>query len=282
LARKEKKYHFIYKTTNLLSGRYYIGAHSTDDLDDGYLGSGNRLRRAIKKHGKENFSREILEFCESREDLYERECEIVNLDEIAKEECINLTVGGFGGSGPGELGNKRFKELLETDEEFRVSFSNKMRNTGLTRVKNGDILFGGKSFNWNGKNLSEETKKKLSEAKKGKGKGESNSQYGTCWITNGEEVKKIKKEELPQYESEGWQSGRKIKEVYYCKECGDIKKSKGSAYCNKCARKLRVKVKPPACDILLEEVRTTSQSAVARKYGVSHTTIQNWLKGNDK
>ena len=49
MARKEKKYHFIYKTTNLLSGKYYIGMHSTDNLDDGYLGSGYRLRLAIKK-----------------------------------------------------------------------------------------------------------------------------------------------------------------------------------------------------------------------------------------
>ena len=67
MARKEKKYHFIYKTTNVLSGRYYIGMHSTSNLDDGYLGSGNRLKLAVRKHGKENFIREILEYCESRE-----------------------------------------------------------------------------------------------------------------------------------------------------------------------------------------------------------------------
>ena len=85
MARKEKKYHFIYKTTNILSGRYYIGMHSTDDLEDGYLGSGNRLRLAIRKHGKESFKREILEFCKTREDLKKREIEVVNLDEISKK-----------------------------------------------------------------------------------------------------------------------------------------------------------------------------------------------------
>ena len=62
MARKEKKYHFIYKTTNLLSGKYYIGMHSTDNLDDGYLGSGRRLRYSINKYGKESHKREIIEF----------------------------------------------------------------------------------------------------------------------------------------------------------------------------------------------------------------------------
>ena len=53
MARKEKKYHFIYKTTNLLTGRYYIGMHSTDNLEDGYLGSGKRLRHSVNKYGKD-------------------------------------------------------------------------------------------------------------------------------------------------------------------------------------------------------------------------------------
>ena len=65
-----KKYHFIYKTMNLLSGRYYIGMHSTDELNDGYLGSGTLLRRSINKHGKENHSIEILEFLNSREEFF--------------------------------------------------------------------------------------------------------------------------------------------------------------------------------------------------------------------
>jgi hypothetical protein len=94
MARKEKKYHFIYKTTNLLSGKYYIGMHSTDDLNDGYMGSGKRLRYSINKYGKKNHKVEYLEFFGTREELAAREKEIVSLNEIAKEKCMNLRVGG--------------------------------------------------------------------------------------------------------------------------------------------------------------------------------------------
>jgi hypothetical protein len=44
--------YFIYKTTNLLNGKYYIGMHVTNQIDDGYLGSGKYLNNAIKKYGK--------------------------------------------------------------------------------------------------------------------------------------------------------------------------------------------------------------------------------------
>ena len=58
-----------------------------------------------------------------------------------------------------------------------------------------------------GSRHSEETKKKMSLSQQGKQKGEKNSQYGTCWITNGKESKKIKKEDLIP---NGWKLGRKI------------------------------------------------------------------------
>ena len=78
----EYKYHFIYKITNKLNNKFYIGAHSTNNLNDGYMGSGKMIHLAIKKYGIENFKKEILEYCPNQNKLFERENEIVNKDLI--------------------------------------------------------------------------------------------------------------------------------------------------------------------------------------------------------
>jgi hypothetical protein len=98
MARPKKKYHYIYKTTCNLNGKYYIGMHSTSDLEDGYMGSGKRLRYSIRKHGVENHTKEIIEYLEDRDSLAKREAEIVNKELINDPLCMNLKCGGFGGS----------------------------------------------------------------------------------------------------------------------------------------------------------------------------------------
>lgn len=89
-------YHFIYKTINSLNGKYYYGAHSTKNIDDGYLGSGVALKKAIQKYGKENFYKEIIEFCNGEDEMYLKEEKIV-AEHYKKEECYNVNVGGKGG-----------------------------------------------------------------------------------------------------------------------------------------------------------------------------------------
>lgn len=198
---KEKKYHFIYKTTNLITGKFYVGMHSTNKLNDGYLGSGYKLRRSINKHGKENFKIEILEFFSDRSSLVEREKQLVNEELLKDPLCMNLVFGGNGGfiSVEGyKKGAKKMNELIWKDSSFKER--HKQRN--LKKIKLG--LF---KCDWTGKNHNEETKRKIGEANK-KLIGNKNSQFGTCWITNGTENKKIKKLEiLPN----GWEYGRFIK-----------------------------------------------------------------------
>src|SRR4030067_1662427 len=93
-----RKYHFIYKTTCLVTGKEYYGMHSTDDLNDGYLGSGVILRRSIKKHGKENHVREIFgDFLSDRENLRLKEAEIIDDHRLKDPRCMNLVLGGYGG-----------------------------------------------------------------------------------------------------------------------------------------------------------------------------------------
>ena len=132
MARKEKMFHYIYKTINLLSGKYYIGMHSTDNMDDGYLGSGRRLKYSINKYGKDNHKREILEFCDSREELRLREEEVVNLNEIGKVECMNLRVGG------GQ--NVSYCTYLSDEHKIKIGLANSGENNGMygKRFEMGD------------------------------------------------------------------------------------------------------------------------------------------------
>ena len=90
----EHKYHYFYKITNLLNNHFYYGIHSTDNLNDGYFGSGQRLKMAIKLYGRENFKKEILKFFDSREKLSEYEALIVNENCVADRECYNMAIGG--------------------------------------------------------------------------------------------------------------------------------------------------------------------------------------------
>ena len=211
MPRKPKSTHYLYKTTCIITGRYYIGMHSTSNLEDGYLGSGKRLRYSIRKYGKENHVREILEFFDSRELLIEAEERIVTADLLQDKMCMNLREGGTGGFANEEhqkkcslYGNKKFIEKLRDDPNFFIAFSKKASNGMRKKWAEGKI----KPFNWSGKKHDPETIEKIKETKRETGVGSENSQYGSMWITNGIENKKIKKEDIIP---DGWYKGRKIK-----------------------------------------------------------------------
>jgi len=91
------KYFFVYKTTHIPTGKFYIGKHSTTDLSDGYMGSGIALSKAIRKYGKESFKMEILSFCESDEELSILEGLLVTQETVDDPMSYNLKLGGHGG-----------------------------------------------------------------------------------------------------------------------------------------------------------------------------------------
>ena len=108
-------HYLIYKITNQLNGKIYIGAHKTPNTDDGYMGSGKYLRRAQEKHGIENFTKEILASFETLEEMYAKEAEIVNEDFLVEENTYNIRIGGKGDLSISNLIPYFLNELMTDD-----------------------------------------------------------------------------------------------------------------------------------------------------------------------
>lgn len=214
MPRKKANIHYLYKTTCIITDRYYIGMHSTTNIDDGYMGSGTRLKYSIRKYGKENHTKDIMEFFDSRELLIEGEKKAITPDMLVDKMCMNLKEGGSGGFAnqkhqekTSKAGKLAFLEKLKNDEVFRANHSKKMSDIKKKACLNSEIIKN-LNYDWTGKKHSGETKKLMSEKKKGLGLGETNSQYSTFWITDGVENKKIKCiSEIP----DGWKKGRVIR-----------------------------------------------------------------------
>jgi len=171
MPRKQKTLHYIYKTTCLITKKYYIGMHSAYTLDDGYLGSGKILRKSIRKYGKENHVREIIEFCKTREDLPIRESEIVNKALLADPLCINLILGGTSNiGGPRTSGWK----MPPMTDEHRANLTAARRNR---------------------KPASEETRKKMSDSHKGKVRTEEHKKNNREALKNSKKFQESMKSE---------------------------------------------------------------------------------------
>lgn len=195
------KYHYVYIITNKINHKFYIGKHSTDDLDDGYMGSGIAINKAIQKYGIENFTKRILCFCDSAEDAYKVEEFLVTDNLIKRNDCYNMMVGGVGGPTlngieNGMYGKTHTLEARKKMSEARIGkpswnkgkhFSEESRKKMSESKKASYIKENHPNF---GKHLSEETKRKISEAHKGKEpwlKGKQTPKYE--WLTPSGEIK---------------------------------------------------------------------------------------------
>ena len=91
---EKKKFYIVYQITNKLNDNIYIGVHMTYNINDKYFGSGSNIRKAIKEFGKENFQKIILYNFDSKEEMLEKERELVNEEFVKRGDTYNLHLGG--------------------------------------------------------------------------------------------------------------------------------------------------------------------------------------------
>lgn len=89
-------FYLVYRITNLVNGKIYVGKHSTKDPYDEYFGSGKLINEAIKKYGIENFIKEILFCYDSENDAFLKEEEIVTQEFVDRDDTYNIMLGGRG------------------------------------------------------------------------------------------------------------------------------------------------------------------------------------------
>ena len=94
--KKKQLYFTVYKTTNLVNGKIYIGKHITEDPNDRYLGSGHLFYEAVRKYGVKNFKKEVLFIFDNEKEMLDKERELVNEEFIKDDSNYNLIVGGTG------------------------------------------------------------------------------------------------------------------------------------------------------------------------------------------
>lgn len=206
-------YYTVYKITNIVNGKIYIGSHKTKDLTDNYMGSGKYLKYAQEKYGMTNFKKEVLFIFDTSVQMYAKEAEIVNEEFLTEENTYNLKKGGSGGfdhlndSSDDHIERCKKARSARTDysvggyndKSFAKDCSARGKLVQRTQYPNG--TFGGKTH-------SLESIEKMRESSIGKHDGDKNSQYGTRWIYSKSlnQSKKIQKTEpIP----DGWVLGRK-------------------------------------------------------------------------
>jgi hypothetical protein len=206
---------------NKINHKIYIGKHQTLDPDDDYLGSGKLLNEALQKYGKENFVKEVLFIFDNEVDMNAKEAELVNEEFLARNDVYNLCPGGQGGWGYNNLNselqrNKAIKgnivqnNLRKHNLEWKNAEFNRKSASLIKQYVNGNRNPVGwsKSAIINAQSQSAKEKRNKTRKENKFQQGKNNSQYGTMWITNGIENKKIKNIDIIP---EGWYKGAKFK-----------------------------------------------------------------------
>lgn len=181
VKQRHFRYYIVYETINKINGKRYIGCHATDNLDDGYIGSGNLLKEAIKKYGIKSFERSILHSVDSPEEMFKIEASLVTEEFVKRTDTYNLVPGGFGGFKVQDIENWKSKLKLS---RIGKTPALGLRHTEETRMKLSEINKGKAAWNkglpgtFTGMKHSDAAKRKNSDAHKGMFAGEKNPMFG--------------------------------------------------------------------------------------------------------
>lgn len=219
-------YYLIYKITNLINNKIYIGKHITKDKNDDYMGSGKLITRAIEKYGLENFKKEILFQCNSQQQLNQMQKNIVNEEFVARLDTYNLKIGGAGGWDFINKNNLNLKTNFKNKTPQEIAYISKLGVIAYRFLYETDIEFrqkiidGGKKGGaiaalmkpFKGKKHTQTVKKQIGEKNAIHQQGENNSTYNHVWIHN--QTLQISKlchpNDLENLLENGWKKGRKM------------------------------------------------------------------------
>lgn len=191
---------YVYKTTNLVSGKVYIGQHH-GDFDIHYHGSGNLIRAAVKKYGVWNFKTELLEECVDDNQLNEKEIFWIEYFNSRNLEIgYNIHRGGISSPIYGKVSHKKGKKLSDLTRKRMSLADTGKKKSELHRLHIKEARTGCKT--------PKDVRLKISESVK-----KNNKSKGTIWIKNlkTHESKKLYPVEAEPYLKNGWVKGRFLK-----------------------------------------------------------------------
>lgn len=217
-------YGYIYLTTNLITGKQYIGKHHSNIfVGNKYLGSGKILKQAIEKYGKENFTVELLKGCETLEELNAAEIYYIDIYNARTDSNFyNIRKGGdCGPGGPmfsGHHHTEDTKVLMSINRkgELNPNYGNHWTQSADLKALHSK-LSSGESNGMYGKTHTEEAKATI-------GKKNHEALFGRIRITDGVSNKLIPKEDLQYYLDAGWYRGQTFSESWKAKQRGSTGK----------------------------------------------------------
>ena len=188
---------YIYKTTNLINGKVYVGQHH-GSFDPHYHGSGNLIRAAVKKYGVDNFETILIEECVNDNELNEREVFWISyFDSQDLNKGYNIHKGGISSPLYNKQSHRKGKKLSD-ETRRRMSEADKGKKKSEShRLHIREARLG--------TTIPQHTRLKISESVK-----KNSSSRGTIWIRNPQtkETKKLRLEESIEYLNGGWEKGR--------------------------------------------------------------------------